>query len=142
MARLSLASKSNLNSLSSTSTYCLCRSVSSSPYGRTHVWRRRAPSLPAPVVPQFPQQVIRSDGSTFTHWTTSPRSLIRLTRDVTNHPIWNSAAVWARGDAEGDEGEEDGKAKGGLGRFKRRFGGDVMAGVQVDWVEKDGSGTS
>ena len=62
------------------------RSVSSSPYGRTHVWKRRPNKLPNPVVPQFPQRVIRSDGSTFTHWTTSPRSVIRLTRDVTNNP--------------------------------------------------------
>ncbi len=39
----------------------LTRLVSSSPYGRTHVWRRRAPKLPNPVVPQFPQRVTLAD---------------------------------------------------------------------------------
>ena len=67
----------------------LKRSISSSPYGRTHVWRRRAPKLPNPVVPHFPQRVTLADGSTFIHWTTSPRSAIRLTRDNTNNPVWN-----------------------------------------------------
>jgi hypothetical protein len=105
------------------------RHVSSSPYGRTHVWKRRAPNLPPPVVPQFPQRVIRSDGSTFTHWTTSPRSVIRLTRDVTNNPLWNSA-TWA-----GAHGiEEEDAATGRLGRFQRRFEGSM----NMDWMGVDG----
>src|ERR1700761_1115766 len=45
------------------------RFVSSSPYGRTHVWKHRQRKLPNPVVPQFPQIVIRSDGSSFVHHT-------------------------------------------------------------------------
>ncbi|PFH45852.1 hypothetical protein AMATHDRAFT_100249, partial [Amanita thiersii Skay4041] len=92
------------------------RNVSSSPYGRTHVWRRRAPVLPNPVVPKFPQVVIRSDGTTFTHWTTSPRSRIRLTRDTTNNPVWNTR-LWLS-----EQGmEDDENATGRLGRFNRRF---------------------
>lgn len=101
------------------------RSVSSSPYGRTHVWKRRPKSLPNPIVPQFPQRVIRSDGSSFTHWTTSPRPLIRLTRDVTNHPLWNVSALLGEGAAEESE------VTGRLGRFNRKF---VVE--EVDWLSE------
>lgn len=106
------------------------RTVSSSPYGRTHVWKRRAPTLPNPVVPKFPQRVIRSDGTSFTHWTTSPRSLLRLTRDTTNNPMWNTG-VWSN-----DRGvEEEGATTGRLGRFNRKFeelGADVG---DASWME-------
>jgi len=101
------------------------RSVSSSPYGRTHVWKRRPKRLPNPLVPQFPQRVIRSDGSSFTHWTTSPRPLIRLTRDVTNHPLWNVAAA-LRGEGVAEESEVSGR----LGRFNRKFV------EEVDWMSE------
>lgn len=100
------------------------RSVSSSPYGRTHVWKRRPKRLPNPVVPQFPQRVIRADGSSFTHWTTSPRALLRLTRDVTNHPLWNIAAL--RGEGVAEESEVAGR----LGRFNRKFV------EEVDWMSE------
>jgi hypothetical protein len=106
------------------------RHVSSSPYGRTHVWRRRAPKLPNPVVPQFPQRVVRSDGSSFTHWTTSPRSSLTLTRDVSNHPLWNPSEALS-----GEMEEEEGKTTGRLGRFSRRFGSEMgMGGEDMGWV--------
>ncbi|KAF8881548.1 hypothetical protein CPB85DRAFT_1197927, partial [Mucidula mucida] len=94
------------------------RFVSTSPYGRTHVWKRRDPIIPNPVVPKFPQRVILSNGASFTHFTTSPRSLLRLTRDTTNNPIWNTY-LWA------DEGamEDEANTTGRLGRFNRRFEG-------------------
>ncbi|KAH8831685.1 hypothetical protein DL96DRAFT_1460633 [Flagelloscypha sp. PMI_526] len=91
------------------------RNVSSSPYGRTHVWKRRAPKLPNPVPGKYPQLVIRSDGSSFTHWTTSPRSQIRLTRDVTNNPVYNTAS-WVSGTGM----EEDQVLTGRVGRFYSR----------------------
>ncbi|KAI9465825.1 hypothetical protein BJY52DRAFT_489913 [Lactarius psammicola] len=100
------------------------RAVSSSPYGRTHVWKRRPNKLPNPIVPQFPQRVIRADGSSFTHWTTSPRPLIRLTRDVTNHPLWNISALTGEGAAE----ESD--VTGRLGRFNRKFV------EEIDWMSE------
>lgn len=97
------------------------RSVSTSPYGRTHVWKRRPPVLPLPVVPKYAQTVIRSDGSSFVHWITSPKSLVRLTRDTTNNPLWNMAN-WAN-DRTLDE--EVGSA-GRMGRFSRKFGGTTL----------------
>ncbi|KAI0920131.1 hypothetical protein AcV5_009946 [Taiwanofungus camphoratus] len=110
------------------------RSVSSSPYGRTHVWKHRQRKLPPPFVPQFPQRVVRSDGSTFTHYTTSPRSMIRLTRDTTNNPIWN-ASKWMA------ESEEEDLITGRLGRFNRRFDGLGGHGQDIDWTsEASGEG--
>ena len=111
------------------------RSVSSSPYGRTHVWRRRHPKLPSPIVPQFPQRVILADGSSFTHWTTSPRSTIKLTRDTTNNPLWNP---WLEaGNAE----DLEGSAAGRLGRFRRKFEDLGGLDMQVEWFEEQGSGS-
>ncbi|KAF8637457.1 hypothetical protein AX17_002802 [Amanita inopinata Kibby_2008] len=107
------------------------RNVSSSPYGRTHVWRRRPPTLPNPVVPKFPQLVIRSDGTSFTHWTTSPRSRLRLTRDTTNNPIWNTS-LWLS-----DKGIEEEMAETGrLGRFNRKFEGLGSAVSDAGWMEE------
>jgi ribosomal protein L31 len=53
-----------------------------------------------------------TDGSTYTHWSTSPRSVVRLTRDVNNNPLW-------RPGSEGEDQLED--ETGRLGRFRRRF---------------------
>lgn len=114
--------------------YTQTRSVSSSPYGRTHVWKHRQRTLPKPFVPQFPQRVVRADGSTFTHYTTSPRSAHRLTRDTTNNPLWN-AAKWTA------ESEEEDIVTGRLGRFNRRFDGLGGHGLDVDWMsEASGEG--
>ena len=107
-----------------------CRSISNSPYGRTHVWKRRPPVLPNPVVPKFPQKVIRSDGTSFTHWTTSPKSLVRLTRDTTNNPHWNT------GNPSDRSIEEESGAAGRMGRFSRKF---VELGSDLDdtsWMEE------
>jgi hypothetical protein len=82
--------------------------------------------MPNPVVPQFPQKVIRADGSTFVHWTTSPRSLLRLTRDVTNNPMWNLNDV-----SKTSELENEGQMAGRMGRFNRRFGEGEQG---TDWM--------
>ncbi|KAJ3851730.1 hypothetical protein EV368DRAFT_42517 [Lentinula lateritia] len=128
----SLRSLSSYTSLPTAQT----RLISSSPYGRTHVWKRRPPVLPNPVVPKFPQRVIRADGTSFTHWTTSPRSLIRLTRDTTNNPVWNTA-LWADNKAVEDEANTTGR----MGRFNKRFEGIGGAGGSVDWMAGTGEGS-
>ena len=86
------------------------KSTSTSPYGKSH--RQRLPALPRPTVALFPQLVVMTNGSTYTHWSTSPRSVVRLTRDVNNNPLW-------RPGSEGEDQLED--ETGRLGRFKRRF---------------------
>ncbi|KDQ08984.1 hypothetical protein BOTBODRAFT_138336 [Botryobasidium botryosum FD-172 SS1] len=84
---------------------------STSPYGKSHL--APPPRLPRPLAPYFPQLVILSDGSSYTHHTTSPRSVFRLTRDVRNNPLWSP----------GSERKTDGDNETGrMARFKRRFG--------------------
>ncbi|PIL26734.1 hypothetical protein GSI_11148 [Ganoderma sinense ZZ0214-1] len=104
-------------------------SVSSSPYGRTHVWKRRSKKLPNPMVPVFPQRLVRVDGSTIVHYTTSPRSVIRLTRDTTNNPLWNASRF------VGMDEEED-EVTGRMGRFSRRFGGLSGQKSDMDWMDE------
>ena len=91
------------------------------------MWKHRQRKLPNPVVPQFPQLVIRADGSSFTQWTTSPRSFMKLTRDTTNAPLWNVSAL-------ANEGmQEESETTGRLGRFSRRFEADVdMDALQAE----------
>lgn len=83
---------------------------------KTHL--RPTPRMPNPLPAIYPQLVILSDGSSFTSYTTAPSPAVyRLTRDVTNNPLWNlnkDGGVGRRG-----EGEEDG---GRLARFKRLYG--------------------
>ncbi|RPD57498.1 hypothetical protein L226DRAFT_481654 [Lentinus tigrinus ALCF2SS1-7] len=121
----------SLSSIHQTQT----RSVSSSPYGRTHVWKRRPKKMPNPVVPVFPQRLVRVDGSTIIHYTTSPRSVIKLTRDTTNNPVWNAARF------VGMDEEED-EVTGRLGRFSRRFGdlGGEGEKTGMEWMN-EASGT-
>lgn len=87
-------------------------SVAGPEYSRTHLVSK-TPSLPNPVVPTYPQTVFLSDGSSFTHRTTTPRSIVRLTRDITNNPVWQPGQ-------EARAGEEE-DLSGRLGRYKRKF---------------------
>ncbi|KAI1791440.1 hypothetical protein LXA43DRAFT_1011580 [Ganoderma leucocontextum] len=130
-----LASRSLASTSSGTPLHLQTRAVSSSPYGRTHVWKRRQKKLPNPVVPVFPQRLVRVDGSTIVHWTTSPRSVIRLTRDTTNNPLWNAARF------VGMDEEED-EVTGRMGRFSRRFAdlGGQKSDLDMGWLnEADGA---
>ncbi|UZJ51312.1 hypothetical protein CBS101457_000632 [Exobasidium rhododendri] len=86
----------------------------------THAYAQSAKApvsshLPRPAA-QFPQMTLLSDGSSIQLTTTSPRSTVRLTRDITNHPLWNPSMDRTGGASEDDE-------SGRLGRFRRRFGG-------------------
>ncbi|WFC96391.1 hypothetical protein MBRA1_003048 [Malassezia brasiliensis] len=84
----------------------------------------RAAPLPRPVA-QFPQRVILADGSSIQLTTTSPRHLVRLTRDITNNPLWNPTM----GRATQNDTEDD---TGRLGRFRRRFAEDASAAEQAE----------
>ncbi|KAG2152779.1 hypothetical protein DEU56DRAFT_776103 [Suillus clintonianus] len=110
----------------------LIRNVSTSPYGRSHIFKRRLPKLPNPVVPHFPQRVVRADGSSYMQWTTSPRSRIHLTRDTTNNPLWNATQRLSGAVGEGGIEDEEQEGTGRLGRFRRKFGQEVGVG---EWTE-------
>jgi ribosomal protein L31 len=83
--------------------------------------------MPNPCVPRFPQVVVRADGSTYTHYTTSPRSTISLTRDTTNNPLW--APFFGN-----KEDAESAALAGRLGRFNKRFDGLGGLGEDIDWM--------
>ncbi|KAH7882549.1 hypothetical protein F5I97DRAFT_1969927 [Phlebopus sp. FC_14] len=113
-------------------TLIFTRLHSTSPYGRSHVRMKHPRRLPAPVVPHFLQQVTRADGSTFTHWTTSPRSKILLSRDTTNHPLWNATERLLK---DSESTQEEDEATGRIGRWRRRFGSD-MATEDLDRIQE------
>ena len=134
MLTLSAAARPSFTSIKTASkSLTQARYVSDSPYGRTHIWKNRQRVLPMPFVPQFPQLVVRADGSTYTHITTSPRSVIRLERDTTNNPLWSALVVRA-------DLEEEGQMVGRLGRFNRRFEGLGGHGSGVHWMSGAGDG--
>ncbi|PVV05032.1 hypothetical protein BB560_000447 [Smittium megazygosporum] len=60
------------------------------------IWRPRSADYdklkvpvfnPAPEI--FYQRVVLSDGSTFLVKSTSPRAVVKLSKDTKNHPLWN-----------------------------------------------------
>lgn len=73
-----------------------------------------------------------ADGSTFIHWTTSPRSQIKLTRDTTNNPIWSP---WL---ASSNPEDVEGASAGRLGRFRRKFEELGGTSLQNEWLESFG----
>ena len=76
---------------------------------------RNANLIPRPKRPHLHDQiVILTDGSSFKQLTTSPRGVIRLTKDVRNNPLWNPSMKHLA-DIEEDEA-------GRLRRFRTRFG--------------------
>lgn len=77
--------------------------------------KRTAHFIPRPRRPYtFTQLLTLSDGSTFTHRTTSPQPLHRSARDTRNAPLWNPSNA-ALSNVEEDEA-------GRLKAFRRRFG--------------------
>ncbi|TCD68985.1 hypothetical protein EIP91_009207 [Steccherinum ochraceum] len=77
-------------------------------------------------------QCLEFPNDSATKYITSPRSVFRLTRDTTNHPLWNTSSMIG----EGDESELSGR----LGRFNRRFEGLGGSGEDVKWMEGVDSG--
>lgn len=62
----------------------------------------------------FTQLVTLSDGSTFTHRTTSPQAVYRTTKDTKNNPLWNPSSQKLLNVEEDEAGR--------LRRFRARFG--------------------
>ncbi|KAJ3224503.1 hypothetical protein HK099_008371 [Clydaea vesicula] len=60
---------------------------------------------------QFYQTIVHTDGSTFTLKTTTPRPLLKLTKDTRTHPLWNP-----------ERNLELDKQSKELKRFNERFG--------------------
>ncbi|CAG8561643.1 11778_t:CDS:2, partial [Acaulospora colombiana] len=74
----------------------------------------------------FTQQIVLSNGATYTIRTTSPKSLIKLIRDTRNHPLWNPTT------ADGALDDESGQ----LSKFTKRFGDEVY---DIDFMSTEES---
>lgn len=62
----------------------------------------------------FTQLITLSDGSTFTHRTTSPAPIYRSIKDTRNNPLWNPSSQKLLNIEEDEAGR--------LKRFRQRFG--------------------
>ncbi|KAK0290618.1 hypothetical protein LTR35_000049 [Friedmanniomyces endolithicus] len=93
------------------------------PYNHTQT--RHASLLRRPIRPYtFTQLITLSDGSTFTHRTTSPQPIYKSTRDTKNSVVWNPSSRKLLNVEEDEAGR--------LRRFRKRFG----RGFDVDAEEK------
>ncbi|KAJ3127611.1 hypothetical protein HK098_006050 [Nowakowskiella sp. JEL0407] len=84
------------------------------------------PTVDKKYVPTFRQTVVHSDGSTFSIRTTSPRPLLRMTKDVRNSPVWNPLLKF------NTSGELDGE----VARFAKKFASIDVAPVVDPAPEK------
>jgi hypothetical protein len=91
---------------------------------------RHATLLRRPKRPYtFTQLITLSDGSTFTHRTTSPAPIYRSTRDTRNSLLWNPSSSKLM-NVEDDEA-------GRLAAFRARFGRSYDANTPVEDAAKD-----
>ncbi|KAK3715542.1 hypothetical protein LTR37_007030 [Vermiconidia calcicola] len=94
---------------------------------------RHASLLRRPKRPYtFTQLITFSDGSTFTHRTTSPQPIYRSTKDTKNHALWNPSSQKLLNIEEDEAGR--------LKRFRRRFGRgfDVEAAAAAEEGGEEG----
>ncbi|TIB67944.1 hypothetical protein E3Q22_03965 [Wallemia mellicola] len=86
----------------------------------------KAQVLPPPTIPHFEQKVQLSDGSTISMFTTSPRSVIKSSKDTGNHAVWNPQSVKLTTEDE----------SGRLTRFAKRFGLQADQGPEKGRLER------
>ncbi|RIA90976.1 hypothetical protein C1645_768583 [Glomus cerebriforme] len=72
----------------------------------------------------FTQQIILSNGATYTLRTTSPKPRIKLIKDTRNHPLWNPSESSQTLDDE----------SGQLSKFIRKFGEEDY---DLEFMESD-----
>jgi len=80
----------------------------------------------------FTQLITLSDGSTFTHRTTSPQPIYRSTKDTKNSALWNPSSQKLLNIEEDEAGR--------LKRFRRRFGRGFDAEAMEQGEEVSSSG--
>ena len=75
----------------------------------------------------FTQLITLSDGSTFTHRTTSPQPIYRSTKDTKNSALWNPSSQKLLNIEEDEAGR--------LKRFRKRFGRGYDVEAMSDEVQ-------
>ena len=108
---------------SNTSTTYICQQY-------RHATLLRRPKRPY----TFTQLVTLSDGSTYTHRTTSPAPVFRSTKDTRNTPLWNPSSQKLM-NVEADDA-------GRLRAFRQRFGRgwDALTNVEEEELEEGDEG--
>lgn len=108
---------------SNTSTTYICQQY-------RHATLLRRPKRPY----TFTQLVTLSDGSTYTHRTTSPAPVFRSTKDTRNTPLWNPSSEKLM-NVEADDA-------GRLRAFRQRFGRgwDALTNVEEEELEEGDEG--
>lgn len=91
---------------------------------------RGAKLLQRPKRPHLLDQiVILSDGSSYKQLTTSPKGVLRTSKDIRNHPLWNASDASLTGIEEDEAGK--------LRAFRARFGRGFDIGVEEGAQEED-----
>ncbi|KXS99397.1 hypothetical protein AC578_8138 [Pseudocercospora eumusae] len=86
---------------------------------------RHATLLKRPKRPyQFTQLITLSDGSTFTHRTTSPAPIYKSTKDTKNHAMWNPSSQKLLNVEE----DEAGRLRKFRAKFGRGYDAETMSG--------------
>ncbi|KAI9866380.1 MAG: hypothetical protein M1813_001502 [Trichoglossum hirsutum] len=96
---------------------------------------RRASLLRRPRRPYtFTQLITLSDGSAFLTRTTSPLPVLRSTKDIRNHPLWNPSSQKLLNVEE----DEAGRLKAFRGRFGRGWDAENATTGDTDRVQGGG----
>ena len=112
----------------------VCKSCSLHAQQLRHASLLRRPKRPY----TFTQLITLSDGSTFTHRTTSPAPIYKSTRDTKNSVLWNPSSQKLMNVEEDEAGR--------LRRFRQRFGRGFDAeaanaeGEEVSCLLREGCG--
>ncbi|KAH0562152.1 hypothetical protein GP486_003155 [Trichoglossum hirsutum] len=81
----------------------------------------------------FTQLITLSDGSAFLTRTTSPLPVLRSTKDIRNHPLWNPSSQKLLNVEE----DEAGRLRAFRGRFGRAWDAESAATADADGAEGD-----
>ena len=104
-------------------------SLSSRPLTQSTQQIRYASLLRRPRRPYtFTQLITLSDGSAFLTRTTSPLPILRSTKDIRNHPLWNPSSQKLLNVEE----DEAGRLRAFRGRFGRGWDAETMRDTATD----------
>ncbi|KAF7196097.1 54S ribosomal protein L36, mitochondrial, partial [Pseudocercospora fuligena] len=94
---------------------------------------RHATLLKRPKRPyQFTQLITLSDGSTFTHRTSSPAPIYKSTKDTKNHAMWNPSSQKLLNVEE----DEAGRLRRFRAKFGRGYDAESMSGEEENYSPK------
>ncbi|CAB4446385.1 unnamed protein product [Rhizophagus irregularis] len=109
----------NLFNVSSTNEHILYLLVD-----KSHIFRSYATTKSFIRPRLFTQQIVLTNGATYTLRTTSPKPRIKLIKDTRNHPLWNPSQLSQALDDD----------SGQLSKFIKKFGDEEY---DLEFMESD-----